>query len=92
MQIYSAVITHNPDGFAEAVQREFPTNSLQVNSNAWYLAGQGTAREVAARLGLEKTETHTPTVSAIITTVGGYYGFAGMNIWEWLAAKQQADG
>lgn len=92
MQIYSAIITKNPEGFAEAVEREFPSNFLKVSPNAWYLAGQGTAQEVATRLGMVKTDTYRPTVSGIINTVVGYYGFAGVNIWEWLATKQQADG
>jgi hypothetical protein len=66
-----------------AIIQEFPDNFIAIGSGQWFVAGNGTAKDVSDRLGITSGENG----SAIVVTVGGYYGRAATNIWEWVAAK-----
>jgi len=67
----------------EALKTHYPDNHLKVGPGQWLVAGSGTAVDVSNLLGI------TTGVSglAIVSLIGGYFGRAPNNIWEWMASK-----
>lgn len=66
-----------------ALQTKFPENHLKVGAGQWIVAAQGTAADVSNILGI----TSGTVGPGIVCLIGGYYGRAANNIWEWMASK-----
>jgi hypothetical protein len=92
MNIYTVIAIDNPEAAGAAVARAFPGDFLAFTTHTWLVAGTGTAQDVCGRLGLPIETVQAgqlaPTFNAIVTLVAGYFGYAPMNIWEWVKAKQ----
>jgi hypothetical protein len=82
MAIFAVVAVQYDDRLRIAVEREY-AQRVSVAHGHWLIVSPGTAQEVATKLG-------TPNGSVgqvIIYNVGGYFGFAPTNIWEWLKSN-----
>ena len=67
------------------VQEQFPNNHIAVGLDNWFVVEEAaTAFSVAVKLGMVPTAEN---IIGIVVTVGGYFGLAPNNIWEWLKAK-----
>lgn len=83
MTIFAVMATSDPVKLAQAIGTVFPLDAMQVASGQWIIAATGTAKDVSDRLGI----TDGSNGAAIVFTTAGYYGRAGNNVWEWMAAK-----
>lgn len=91
MKIYSVIVTEGLDTFHAVVEEKFAGQHLKVTGTAWLLAGNGTTQEIAKRLGMRFEGQPGNNISAVITGVNGYYGWAANNIWEWISTKQSEE-
>lgn len=66
-----------------SLQTNYPDNHLKIGPGQWLVAGIGTAVDVSNKLGLTDGQSGV----GIVCQVGGYYGRAANNIWEWMATK-----
>jgi hypothetical protein len=73
----------------EAVIREtFPENYYVLAQDKWLIAASGeTSKSVALKLGMIKGSGRR----GIVIQVGGYYGLASPDVWEWVRAKSTVD-
>lgn len=80
------LVAKNPNDFKAAVVANFPQDHIQVEPNAWLIntpEGQ-TSKEIWDRLVGEKMPT------GMVVAFIGYYGREPSNVWEWIAAKRNA--
>lgn len=69
---------------APVVASVYPNDNLKVWTGIWLVSDEGvTAQDVCRKLGANEGQYG----SVIVTLIGGYYGYAGKNIWEWLTVK-----
>ena len=71
-----------------AIEREFPGKNLKVGLDHWLISANGTAQEISGKLGI----TTAQVGQAVVYNVGGYFGYAPQNIWEWLRSNMTAGG
>jgi hypothetical protein len=65
-----------------AVQQKFSEAAYKIEAGKWIVESEAsTAKEVTTILGLAGT-WH------IVLTIGGYFGYAQSDMWEWIAAKR----
>lgn len=69
-----------------ALQKSFPDNHLEVTDGQFLVASQSTAMDVSNRLGITDGENG----SAIVFSMGSYYGRASTNIWDWIKSKAES--
>ncbi len=82
---------HNADQVGEAIRANVAAEDfLELPGRAgWLITSKGTSIEVSNQVGLTSPESDfKPTLgSAMVTTVGSYYGRAPTTIWEWLKTR-----
>ncbi|CAN5666237.1 hypothetical protein BH24ACI5_BH24ACI5_17110 [soil metagenome] len=84
-----AVITSDP-AIIEAIKTLYGSDNLKYADNVWFIADDGvTARDVFKKLIAPK-EPGKVGPTAVVLSVGGYFGVAGKDLWEWLVAKGNA--
>jgi hypothetical protein len=83
MALFAIFAASDNPALIASLQTHFPENHLKVGTGQWLLAGSGTAAEISNTLGI----TTGTSGSGIVVLVGGYYGRASTNIWEWMASK-----
>ena len=64
--------------------QEFPQEHIQIRAGQWFVVGTGTATDISNKLKITPSNETGP---AVVVAVSGYYGRAGSQIWEWVAAK-----
>jgi hypothetical protein len=74
------------NGLGLIIDREFPGKNFRVALNHWLISANGTAQEISAKLGI----TTGQVGQAAVYNVGGYFGYAPQNTWEWLKANMTA--
>ena len=76
----------NEADFDSAVQSAFPDAHIKIGPGQWVLATDDslTAQDAWNRI------VGTTTPSGIIVSFIGYYGRANSSVWEWIAAKRNA--
>jgi hypothetical protein len=81
-----AIFGHNGDPRLEgALSQTFPADYLKVGVGDWVVAARNkTAIEVSNALGI----TDGSNGSAIVVSIGSYYGRASSDIWEWMKVRQ----
>lgn len=89
MTIFSIIATQEPASILKAARDVYGDDLLVVAENAFLVSDNSTAIHVTQKLGLVSDEKgRGPTKgSALITSVGSYYGLANPNIWEWIKSK-----
>lgn len=79
-----------PDALAPVIEAAYPNSDhYKLGVGQWLVADAGTASEVAAKL---KITTETSLSTALVVTVGGYFGRYSAPLWEWIKAKQSPNG
>lgn len=78
----------NAERLPSAIQSEFPNDSLSISQDVWMIAWRGTPQELSEKLGV----TDGSNGSAIVVSIGTYYGRAVPSIWEWIKTKWEATG
>jgi len=76
---------YDPATLGARIASVYPADYLLIGGVNWFIVGEGTAKDVADKLGLAE-----PPVSGIVVAVSGYFGRAPSNIWEWLGARVKA--
>jgi hypothetical protein len=71
-----------------AIKREFPDKNFRIGPDHWLVSANGTAQEISGKLGI----TDAKVGQAIVYNVGGYFGYAPQNIWEWLKSNMTVGG
>jgi len=70
------------------IKEKFPNDHYRVSSDQWFVnADSITARNLSDTIGLTDKPVQPGNATAIVVSVGGYYGRAQPDLWEWLAAK-----
>ena len=67
--------------------RAFPDNHLKVDTAEWVVSAIGTPKDVSDKLGVTPG---SDTGTAMIFSMGSYYGRATTEIWDWIKAKAEA--
>lgn len=67
------------------LQRLFPGDHLKVGPGQWLVSAPRTAKEISDSLGISDGKTGT----ALVFTVGAYFGRAQADIWDWMNARMQ---
>ena len=80
------LIVENEAEFEDAIRAAFPEDHIKIGYGQWFLStnDSSTARDVWNRL------EGTGTPSGVIVSFVGYYGRANSSVWEWIAAKRNA--
>ena len=82
MPVFAIIRQSAPtDALAHAVAREYSSAHYDLGQGAWLVAGPGTAREVADKLGITPDGV---TGTAIVVETASYYGRANPAIWSWI--------
>lgn len=69
------------------IKEKFPSGVYSVSADKWFIQSDSvTAKEISDKLGLGTPES-IPGAGYLVLTVGGYFGVAAPDVWEWLAAK-----
>jgi hypothetical protein len=78
----------NTPAIDQAIKTHFPNESYALQPGQWLISAPGkTTKEISDQLGISAE----PFIgSAIIISVGNYFGVAAPQIWEWIAAKAGA--
>lgn len=86
-----AVIAQQPKSPATlgmAIAQNYPNNYLQIDGDAWLIAAKSSPQELCDKLGI----TNGQNGSAVVVTVGAYFGRANPNIWAWIKERWEAAG
>jgi hypothetical protein len=86
MGIFVVFCVGNVAAVRRALQKILPENHLEVADGQFLVASQGTAMDLSNRLGITDGENG----SAIVFTMGSYYGRASTNIWDWIKSKAES--
>ena len=72
--------------FHAAILSVFPNDHIKIGQGQWFLStdDRSTSQDVWKRI------VGTKTPSGIIVSFSGYYGRANSSVWEWIAAKRNA--
>lgn len=92
MPIYLVTpLGHNTDQVGEAVRKHFePEDLYELQSRSgWFVNYRGTTLELSNLLGITSVNPdEKPTLgSAMVTSVGSYYGRGATTMWEWLKTR-----
>jgi hypothetical protein len=80
------VATKTPKGVESAIARE-KLHVHQVKDDTWLLVFDGTARELADKLGIRKGISG----SGLVCSISNYSGRANSEVWEWLRVNWPED-
>jgi hypothetical protein len=92
MAVFSISTIHlNNDAMLKArITEHLPSNYYEIGRGQWLVSFSGTARELFTKLFPEIPDPPQPPfpyTGIVIFGVGGYYGIASRDIWEWIATK-----
>jgi len=66
------------------INAALPDLYRQINDYCWLVVGSGTAKEITEKIGINRGPE-----TAVVVASSGYFGFAGKDIWEWIATKSE---
>jgi len=84
------VASKYPDNDAtikDNIAEQFPTDYYEIGRGQWLVAFNGTARGLHTKLIPEATVPSLPMGGIVVFGIGGYYGMASRDMWEWMATK-----
>ena len=92
MPIYLVTpLSNNALVLADAIASHFEPAEFYalVNNAGWLIDFKGTTVEVSARIGVTAAPgADKPKLgSALVTSVGNYYGLGSTDMWEWLKTR-----
>jgi len=90
MPVFAVVRQSIPsDALAQAITREFETGNYDLGNGSWLVAGAGTAKDIADKLGITPDGV---TGTAVVIEAASYYGRANPAIWTWIKNHWEASG
>jgi hypothetical protein len=69
----------------QLIERTFGNAALLLSGGEWLIAYEGTSKQLSDQLGISDNSTCT----GLVLNFSGYWGYAGKNVWEWLAVYQK---
>ena len=87
MALFAILAPSDAPGLVQVLEARFKDNYLKVGPGQWILSGSGTASDISKLIGISDGQVGT---SAIVLLIGGYFGRASTDIWEWMASKGSA--
>jgi len=88
--IFAVVGVGKPEALGPLIDKAYPDGDrFQLGHGQWLVADAGTAMDVSTKLGI--TSENSPS-SAVVITMGGYFGRYVAPLWEWIKAKQSPNG
>ncbi len=85
-KIFAIMAVSQPEKLRPLIEGAFPDASISVAPGQWLLIGPSTMTTQELSVKLEVSVENSIS-NAIIMSVGGYFGRAPVNVWEWLVAK-----
>ena len=85
MKLYAVLVESKNEEIAEAIREKFPKAHYDFKDGQWFVAGEGTAREICDRLGASGGDLD----SIVVVAVDGYYGYAQTDLWEWMRVSME---
>jgi hypothetical protein len=85
MAIFAIMAPSENQLLISELQRLFPGDHLKVGPGQWLLSAPRTAKEISDSLGISDGKTGT----ALVVSVGAYFGRAQADIWDWMNARMQ---
>lgn len=82
--LFAVLSDPSDEQMALNLAQNFPDYHIEIRPGQWFVIASGTAKELTEKLGVTP---EGPTGPAVVIAVGGYYGVANLDIWEWVAAK-----
>lgn len=84
MAVFAILSDPSNEKLPEAIQEQFPSDSLRIRAGQWLVAASGiTAQGLSEQLGI----TDGKNGAAVVITSASYFGRATPSIWEWIKAK-----
>ncbi|MGI8990637.1 MAG: hypothetical protein ACR2I2_13800 [Bryobacteraceae bacterium] len=74
------------DKLEAAIKLRYPNDHFSFTADQWFVRGEGTAKDVSDAIGIGKRPDGTE-IPGVVIFVGGYFGLAPTNLWEWFLAK-----
>jgi hypothetical protein len=91
MQIHLVIGLNGPDSIARLntnVEQTYPNRFRKLNDRpAWLVSDDAPARSVSEKLGINAGEGG---ISALVTSVGDYFGRAEPELWSWIKLQWEA--
>ncbi len=85
MKLYAILSDPNNEALVRAIEEHFPDNHYDFDDGQWFIAGKGTATAVYAKLAGDEDAEDIGTV--VVLSIGGYYGLASSNLWDWMSSR-----
>ncbi|WP_281647376.1 hypothetical protein [Parendozoicomonas sp. Alg238-R29] len=67
----------------QILPQKFGNKALRLPNGEWLVAYDGTSRQLSDDIGISES----PSGSAIVLNFSAYWGRAGKDVWEWIAAN-----
>lgn len=83
MPLFAIIGTKPKPELVVAVEREFNDKLYLVAPNHWIVISEGTAQSVSDKLGVRGGALG----NVLVYNIGGYYGYASTNLWEWMQSN-----
>lgn len=84
MGIFLITPISNPDAVLKRVATDFPDEHFHIQRTGSILVYfPGTTKELSDKLGITTNEVG----SAVVVSVGNYYGRAPTDVWEWIQSR-----
>ena len=89
MALFVVLALRNSASFIEAsVNEKFADESYKIEDGKWIInADSVTARQLSDKLGITDKPVSPDSPLAVVFGMGGYFGRAQPDLWEWIAAK-----
>jgi len=84
MALFAILAPSDAPGLVQALEARFKDNYFRVGPGQWIISGSGTASDISKIIGITDGNVGSP---AMVLLIGGYFGRAPTNIWEWMASK-----
>lgn len=89
MALFFVTALYDPQATIEtAIIQNFPKDYYKVTADKWFVSADSvTAKQMSDTIGLTDKPAVAGNPTGIVISVGGYFGRAQPDLWEWIAAK-----
>ena len=89
MGIFVIFNASDPEALKHKIASAYPADWLELTTGQYLVAAKATAKDVSDLLQI----TEGDTGSAIVFSMGNYFGRSSSNIWDWIKTKaEQTNG
>ena len=91
MTVFAVLLAAEQPALAQKIVSVYPDDHLKITETQWLISANGTAVDIAAKLGIVDPNSPGPPVgTGIVFATSGYYGRAPSTTWDWIKAKLEA--